>query len=60
MTKTPSEVWWRCTRCGRSVHNHSPEGVKEINPRVCKKEVVALGGKRKGCVYVLDEKGKKR
>lgn len=56
MTKTPSEVWWRCTRCGRSVHNHSSEGVKEINPRVC----LAASGKHRSCNYVLDDKGKKR
>lgn len=90
------EVWWRCTRCSRTVHNHSTEGVRELasvkcfrgknqecdfvrvpevkrpaqwkcvhcggekigeRRRACPREVVAPGGKRKGCVYERTEKG---
>jgi 8-oxo-dGTP pyrophosphatase MutT (NUDIX family) len=34
-SRTPREVRWRCTRCGRVVYNHSKSGVK-TNKR-CKK-----------------------
>jgi hypothetical protein len=52
-----AEIWWHCTRCGRSVHNHDAEKLGGRR-RACPKEVVAPGGKRKGCVYERVEKGK--
>jgi len=30
------EIWWKCSRCGRSVHNHSKTRVTESRPRRCK------------------------
>lgn len=55
--KTPPEIWWRCEHCGHTVHNHDAEKIGGLR-RVCPKEVVAPGGKRKGCKYVRDEKGR--
>jgi len=50
-----AEVWWHCTRCGRSVHNHSSEGVKEINPRSC--PAASRSGKHQSCNFVKKPEG---
>jgi hypothetical protein len=43
------EVWWKCSRCGRSVHNHSKTRVTESRPRRCKK---AKGKTSARCKFV--------
>jgi hypothetical protein len=48
---SPKEIWWRCSRCGRSVHNHSKTRVTESRPKRCKK---ASGKTSTRCKFVRE------